>query len=151
MKSRGLPPIASAGCPIGAVGFLCRLCIIPLQFHVAECNCPASLRLLARHRYGIPATNVYDHNGWVLIESAAGSTASAELLTKRIFDVVDIRNLKDLKAAHPGIEVVLSIIVYVTSSAPSVSLSKEQVKFLATIEGDLDIDIYPMSEPSGSK
>jgi hypothetical protein len=97
------------------------------------------------------ATNVYDHNGWVLIESAAGSTASAELLTKRIFDVVDIRNFKDLKAAHPGIEVVLSIIVYVTSSAPSVSLSKEQVKFLATIEGDLDIDIYPMSEPSGAK
>jgi hypothetical protein len=90
------------------------------------------------------ATKQFDENGWVIFESAVGAGASAERLVAKIFDAIPLPKLKKLRAENPEIEFELSIIVAVTNRAPVVSLSTSQIKYLAEIEAEIDVDIYPM-------
>jgi hypothetical protein len=89
------------------------------------------------------ATNKYDHNGWVLVEADYGEKASVEALVNKVFRAIDLNRVKQLTLRDPTVEVELSIIVYLSGSAPSVFLSSHQVKCLAEIGAEIDIDIYP--------
>jgi hypothetical protein len=59
--------------------------------------------------------------------------------------MVDSQKLIALVAQHAGTSVELSLVVYVADSAPSISLSPPQIRYLADVGADVDVDIYPIS------
>jgi hypothetical protein len=89
------------------------------------------------------AINRFDHNGWVLIETDRGDKASLEILVNRLFQAIDLNRVKQLTSTDPSVEIELSIVVHLTESAPLMFLSSHQVKCLADIGAEIDVDIYP--------
>jgi hypothetical protein len=89
------------------------------------------------------ATKTYSHNGWVLIAEARGAHASAETLADEILRGIDMHRMLAFKSEHADAEFELSIIVYLSQSAPAVSLSPAQVGALANLGAGIDVDIYP--------
>lgn len=91
------------------------------------------------------AINKYDHNGWVLVETERGASASLEALVNKLFQAIDLNRVRQLTQADPSVEVELSIVLHLSESAPSMFLSSQHVKLLADIGAEIDIDIYPNS------
>lgn len=89
------------------------------------------------------AINRYAHNGWELVEVDRGEKASLEALVNKLFQSIDLNRVKQLTLNDPSVEIELSIIVHLSESAPSMFLSSDQVKCLADIGAEIDVDIYP--------
>ena len=89
------------------------------------------------------ASKTYEHNGWVLAAEGSGVAVSAENLTEKLLQSIDVSKMLEFKSAHQKVEFELSIVVHVSASAPAVSLSPYQVRVLASLNADIDIDIYP--------
>lgn len=92
------------------------------------------------------ATKRFAHNGWLVIYTESGATASAEAVVSKLLRSIDLARLQSLTLSHGDVEIELSIIVEISSSAPSVGLSADQVRQLAAIGASIDVDIYPMAE-----
>lgn len=91
------------------------------------------------------AINQYGHNGWVFVETGCGEEASLEALVSQLFQAIDLNRVKQLTLTDSSVEVELSIIVHLSRSAPSMFLSAHQIKCLADIGAEIDVDIYPDS------
>jgi hypothetical protein len=92
------------------------------------------------------ATNVHTENGWVLSVESSDRELSAEKMLDKLIAIIPAGRLVTLRDRYKDrLSVELSIIVQlsVSGAAPSVSLSQDQVTFLARCGGSLDVDLYP--------
>jgi len=92
------------------------------------------------------ATNVHTENGWVLGVESSDGELSAEKMIDKLIAIIPERRLVILHDRYKDrLSVELSIIVQlsVSGATPSVSLSQDQVTFLARCGGSLDVDMYP--------
>jgi hypothetical protein len=90
------------------------------------------------------ATNIHKENGWVLSLEDGGTELIAERIIDRLIALVPRGKLAALCKQHPGsVAVEMSIIAHLRSeSMPSISLTPEQVAFLADCAGSFDVDLY---------
>lgn len=89
------------------------------------------------------ATNRFAHNGWVLSSTAIGDNLSTEEMLRKLENDFDFLKVNALRKLDDQCSVELSLVVHAGENVPEVHLSSSQLRLLADIGAEVDVDIYP--------
>lgn len=95
------------------------------------------------------STKLHRENGWLLETTGQPEEVYVDRLAQRLMDAISHDRLATLRSKYGAkVDIELSVIISIPYSAtvPSVSLSREQIRYLADCGGSLDVDIYVVDQ-----